>query len=417
MLDDIDYSALNAEEPVAEKPKAKAGVSSRSVTKSEAKKKVDVEALSQKAESMQDQMGSPVIPDMLAQYGLPGLGILGGLAAAYGMWQKGKANASYDSGVKPSDLSVPADKKGQSAVSSVEQNVLQAETPQQMSPMEVLQQRKEMIMGRKQNVAQSAIPPAGPTYNVPTANAPQIGIQVPTTAPVQAPVGAVPPAPAAPAIADAVAAGQSPAQAIQMDVAKQIEALPVTQETGVKKRAAKTPVSFKSAEKLPEGVSFRADLGPGDNWLYNTYGAEGRKAILGQFNEGKPAVSYERAKELSQMVQQGRTGPVIPRDIAKERGIAPPETNYGKLGKAVKVAGAAGLALTAAQMAQAAQQAQKGDYSGAREFGFNLLGMIPGLGTAFNLGTYAPELGVGEQEELAKRWKKGSSVKAQPTID
>lgn len=270
------------------------------------------------------------------------------------------------------------------------------------NPVDKIKQIKERVeQGKAAGIGVK--PPLEPVVNVPATAAPEIPVQ--------------PPAPAAPAIADAVATGQSPAQAIQMDVAKQIEALPVTQETGVKKRAAKTPVSFKSAEKLPEGVSFRADLGPGDNWLYNTYGAEGRKAILGQFNEGKPAVSYERAKELSQMVQQGRTGPVIPRDIAKERGIAPPETNYGKLGKAVKVAGAAGLALTAAQMAQAAQQAQKGDYSGAREFGFNLLGMIPGLGTAFNLGTYAPELGAGEQEELAKRWKKGSSVKAQPTID
>jgi hypothetical protein len=272
------------------------------------------------------------------------------------------------------------------------------------SPMEILQERKRQIIeGVQQNAPQGAVPPAPAAPTV--------------AAPVQPPMAPAVPEPAAPAIADAVATNQSPAKAIQMDVAKQIEATPMVPpaeapaEGGIKKRAAKTPVTFKSPEKLPEGMSFRADLGPGDNWLYNTYGPEGRKAILAQFNEGKPAVSYERAKELSQLLQQERVGPAIPRDVAKERGIAPPETNYGKLGKAVKVAGVAGLGLTAAQLAQAAQQAQQGDYSAAREFGFNLLGMIPGIASAFNLGTYAPELGAGEQKELAKRRRMA------PTID
>lgn len=261
-------------------------------------------------------------------------------------------------------------------------------------------------------------PPAGPTYNQPLAqvpgiapNVPQAPVQAPAQPPVQAPMGAVPAPQTTPAIADAVAIGESPAKSIQMDIAKQIEAESVAPEAGVKKRAAKTTINFKSPEKLPSDITFRADLGPGDNWLFNTYGPEGRKAILSQFNEGKPAVSYERAKELSQMLQQERVGPAIPRDIAKERGIAPPETNYGKLGKKMAVAGVAGLGLTAAQLAQAAQQAREGDYGAAREFGFNLLGMIPGLATAFNLGTYAPELGAGEQKELAKRKRMA------PTID
>lgn len=304
------------------------------------------------------------------------------------------------------------------------------EQPKAASPMEILQERKRQIMeGVKPPVEQPAYTPQfqsprnqawWESINAP--NAPQGDIPpapaAPTAgAPVQPPMAPAAPQQAAPAIADAVAAGESPAKAIQMDVAKQIEAAPMVPppeapaESGIKKRAAKTPVTFKSAEKLPEGISFRADLGPGDNWLFNTYGPEGRKAILQQFNEGKPAVSYERAKELSQLLQQERIGPSIPRDLAKERGIAPPETNYGKLGKAVKVAGVAGLGLTAAQLAQAAQQAQQGNLGAAREFGFNLLGMIPGLGAAFNMGTYAPELGAGEQKELAKRRRMA------PTID
>ena len=405
MLDDIDYSALSAQEPV-EQPKKKAGVTSRSVTKPTVKKSVDTEALAEKAQAVESQIGQPEIPDPLAQYGLPALGVLGGLAAAYGAWKQGQKNASYPS----TETSVPADNKGAAAIKSVEQNVEQAAVTEAGR----LQQLKDRVEAGKQ-AGLGVQPPAqpGPTYNVPTANVPGMppAVQAPIQAPVQAPMGAVPAPQTTPAIADAVATGESPAKSIQMDIAKQIEAESVASEAGVKKRAAKTTINFKSPEKLPSDITFRADLGPGDNWLFNTYGPEGRKAILNTFNEGKPAVSYERAKELSQMLQQERVGPAIPRDIAKERGIAPPETNYGKLGKAIKVAGAAGLGLTAAQMAQAAQQAREGDYSAAREFGFNLLGMIPGLASAFNLGTYAPELGAGEQKELAKRKRMA------PTID
>ena len=400
MLDDIDYSALQG---TTEAPKAKPTVSDRSVVKQVKKKQIDQEALTQKAEQLSTSIGEPEIGDPLAQYALPvmgGVGVLGALAAAYSAWKKGMSNADY-SKQKPGEFSVPADQKGTQAVQSVEKNVAEAAT---VDKLEQLQQRVEA--GRAAGIGQTPVqgsvtPPATPAP-VPAPVAPQPIAQTPVTA------------------TEAVATGQSPSKAIQMDVAQQLDEIPagaVAPESGVKKRAAKTTQTFKSAEKLPEGMTFRADLGPGDNWLYNTYGAEGRKAILSAFNEGKPAVSYERAKELSQMVQQGRVGPVIPREIAKERGIAPPETNYGKLGQAIKVAGAAGLGLTAAQMANAAQQARQGNYAPAGEFGFNLLGLLPGLGTAFNIGTYSPELGAGEQKELAKRWRKGSSTPAQPTVD
>lgn len=400
MLDDIDYSALQG---TTEAPKAKPTVSDRSVVKQVKKKQVDQEALTQKAEQLSTSIGEPEIGDPLAQYTLPvmgGIGVLGALAGAYAAWKKGQSNADY-SKQKPGEFSVPADQKGTQAVQSVEKNVAEAAT---VDKLEQLQQRLEA--GRAAGIGQTPVqgsvtPPAAPAP-VPAPVAPQPIAQAPVTA------------------TEAVATGQSPSKAIQMDVAQQLDATPagaVAPESGVKKRAAKTTQTFKSPEKLPEGMTFRGDLGPGDNWLYNTYGAEGRRAILSAFNEGKPAVSYERAKELSQMVQQGRVGPVIPREIAKERGIAPPETNYGKLGQAIKVAGAAGLGLTAAQMANAAQQARQGNYAPAGEFGFNLLGLLPGLGTAFNIGTYSPELGAGEQKELAKRWRTGSSTPAKPTVD
>ena len=285
---------------------------------------------------------------------------------------------------KPVDYNVPAYQRNQPAPAAQPAPV----APEAAPSLDKLEQAKARLMQ-----GQSA----------------GIGVQPPAPVVAQpAPVVTPPAQPATPTVTEAVEAGVSPSKALQMDVAKQLDETPV--EGSIKKRAAKTQISFKTPEQLPKDLSFRADLGPGDNWLYNTYGPEGRKAILEQFNEGKPAVSYERAKELSQAVQGKRVGPAIPRDVAKERGIAPPETNYGKLGKAVKVAGAAGLALTAAQAAQAAQQAQQGDYSAARELGFNMLGMIPGLAAAFNLGTYSPELGAGEQKELAQRRRKPATI-------
>jgi len=126
--------------------------------------------------------------------------------------------------------------------------------------------------------------------------------------------------------------------------------------------SAEAPKAVKPAQKAaaPVGEVFKEGLGPGDNWLFNTYGAEGRRAILQAFNEGKPANTYKEAVALSKKVQEVTAGPQIPRDVAKSRGIAPTETNFGKLGKAGKVAGVAGLLMTAADAANAAQQKDYG---------------------------------------------------------
>jgi hypothetical protein len=59
-------------------------------------------------------------------------------------------------------------------------------------------------------------------------------------------------------------------------------------------------------------------------------------------------------------------------------------------------------------MAQAAQAARKGDYSQAAEMGFNLLGLVPGLGVGFSALTHSGGLNEGEEKELAYRQKIGS---------
>ena len=155
---------------------------------------------------------------------------------------------------------------------------------------------------------------------------------------------------------------------------------------------------------VPEGMTELVGGGPGDRWLANEH-PELRKSIITMFNEGKPAGSYENAQQLYKQFKvyqaENVAGPVMPKEVAKERGMPPPK-NYGAWGtKIAKGAGVTGLALTAAEMAQAAQAARQGDYGPARESGFNLLGMIPGLGTAFNALTFSK--GAGETpEELQK---------------
>lgn len=176
----------------------------------------------------------------------------------------------------------------------------------------------------------------------------QPAIQVPTVADIgKQALGVAPVAP--PATIEQVAAQVAPP-------VQPTEAPAQTAETKKKGRPTK-----EAQAKAMEGLTFRPDLGPGDNWLFNSFGAEGRKAILAQYNEGKPAGSYENAQQIFKRMQEERVTPgraELPRDIAKERGVPPPETNYGKLGKTAKMAGVAGLALTAQQAAQAKNQNQ-----------------------------------------------------------
>jgi hypothetical protein len=213
--------------------------------------------------------------------------------------------------------------------------------------------------------------------------------------PVVAPVATAPVAPApAPMPAPApVAVAETPAPATE----------PPKIEVPKEKPAKKTG---RPAASTLEPTTFRPDLGPGDNWLYNTAGPDRRRAILAEFNDGKPAKDYETAQKLYKQYQEkypkDMFGPVIPFEQAKARGIKPPE-NYGSLGKVAKVGGVAGLALTAAELANAAQQSQKGNDAPLRETIFNLLGMIPGVGTAFSAGTYTGGTNEGEMEELARR--------------
>jgi hypothetical protein len=253
----------------------------------------------------------------------------------------------------------------------------------------------------------SAVPSPQPDFTTagkqPTVTMPPAG-SVPAPAPTVAPVATAPvvAAPSAPPVVPTPPSAGTPAGQVvaTAPTSQAVEATVAKTEPVVK---VKTPV---------EPTTFRADLGPGDNWLYNTAGPEKRKAILKEFNDGKPAKTYDEAQRLWNMYvesrREGFAGPEMTKEVRKERGI-PPRENFGQLGKVAKVAGVAGLALTAAQMAQAAQAARKGDYSQAAEMGFNMLGLVPGMGVGFSALTHSGGLNEGEAKELAYRQKVGAS--------
>jgi len=251
----------------------------------------------------------------------------------------------------------------------------------------------------------SSVPSPQPSFTTAT-NQPTVTMSnaLPTQAsPVTPPPATTvaPVAPVAPPVTPTPTSSTSP-------VGQVVATSPTSQ--GVEATVAKTEPIVK-VKGSAEPTTFRADLGPGDNWLYNTAGPEKRKAILKEFNNGKPAKTYDEAQRLWNMYvesrREGFTGPEMNKEVRKERGI-PPRENFGQLGKVAKVAGVAGLALTAAQMAQAAQAARKGDYSQAAEMGFNMLGLIPGMGVGFNALTHAGGLNENEAKDLAYLRKVGT---------
>lgn len=362
MLDDIDYGALSAQEPT-EQPKKKAGVSERSVVRKIEKKQLDVAALENKSQQLEQSIPAPEIPDPLAQYGLPVLGVLGGLAAAYTAWKQGEKKASYPT------ASVPADNKGSSAVQSVEQNVEQAA----VSQADRLQQLKERVLaGRQAGIgAPSPQPSAGPTYNVPTANAPQIGVQVPAqvAAPVQPPVASTPVEQATPSVTQAVTTGQSPNQAIQATIAKEIDAagglktgsgLPAVAGTGEQRLRSPRGGVYESAAKVPVGQAFVPGMGPGTNTVRQALGEEGYQQLVKQL--GRPIGSHVEAEQLLKEFAENRVGPPVTREMRKSLGIAPLPNTPGIAMKAAKVAGVGGAILAMADLARAAQQTKEGEY-------------------------------------------------------
>ena len=243
------------------------------------------------------------------------------------------------------------------------------ETPVQKTPQQILQERVDAVKAANLGVK----PPAAPTYNQPLATTPNVAVPVAT-----APQGSVPPAQQGPVtVTEAVVTGQNPAQAIQKDLAQQIDTSPagaVSPETALKKRAAKTTVNFKAGQALPEGTVFRSDLGNLDRSLFNILGPEHRRNAMEMLNEGKPfgnvtgdANALNTAvKDITgkywKSLQEQIPETILDRSSRQAQGIKAEFGNYGSLGKAVKVAGIAGTLMTIADLAKASQLAKEGQY-------------------------------------------------------
>ena len=161
-----------------------------------------------------------------------------------------------------------------------------------------------------------------------------------------------------------------------------------------------TPEQWTKLSK--EGQTFLPGYGAGDNNLYNTYGAEGRKAILEKYNNGKPIGSYENYEAFNKKLKAGVPIGDVPDLMSK----LPPEEeagNYGKLGRKglVKATGATGLLVTAAQLSHAAEEAKKGNYAPARESLFDLVSALGGVGGM--AATHMGGLNKDEEKQLAQR--------------
>lgn len=186
-------------------------------------------------------------------------------------------------------------------------------------------------------------------------------------APAAAPAPVAPAAPAAtPTVTQAVEAGVSPTQALQVEVAKQLEATPAqtTQPAEPPKNKGGRPSKAAKEAQLASGV-FKEGFGGADNWMQSQVGNDIRKFIRDEFNAGKPYGGGQAAMEKAyadigryeQWLKENIPVQTLNRAERKALGVPSPEP-YGPLGKAMKVGGVAGLLMTAAQAANAKQAAQ-----------------------------------------------------------
>ena len=168
-------------------------------------------------------------------------------------------------------------------------------------------------------------------------------------------------------------------------------------------KEAVIPKSASKIKEVPEGMGLMEGASGPTNWMYNTH--KGRyNAIINEFNNGKHPQTMNEAIALNNQYKNKyggmNRGPVIPNEIAIERGIPAPEPG-GRLGKVVSHAGKFGILASIADIANAAQSNKKGDLlETLYEIGKNLT--VP---TA--LGLHTGGLNTNEERELSQRRKIG----------
>ena len=244
-------------------------------------------------------------------------------------------------------------------------------TPAPQAPQATPEAAPQSQMERLQQIqteaaaANAAKPTAPVVPEAPVVEAPKPVVEAPAAPVVEAPKAPVVEAPNAP-----IAPPETPvAKAKQQSTFKD------------------TPETWTKLTK--EGTTFLPGYGPGDNNLFNTFGNEGRKAVLEKYNAGKPVGSYENYLSIIKKVSESEPTVGLPKDVRKAIGVPPSGFgNFGPLGKALKVGGVAGLGIAAADLANA-QPLERAELAGSI--------LPPQLQALF----YTKGAGEGESEDLA----------------
>mgnify|MGYP000367849398 CR=1 FL=1 len=277
--------------------------------------------------------------------------------------------------------------------------------------MQQLKEKHELQMAmQKQKMelaAQQAAAKASPAPKAPVApSTPPAPVAPPTVADLQAKAAEAAAAnaakPTAPVVPEAPVV-EAPKPVVEAPAAPVVEApkAPVVEAPNAPIAPPETPVAkakqqstFKDTPETwtkltKEGTTFLPGYGPGDNNLFNTFGNEGRKAVLEKYNAGKPVGSYENYLSIIKKVSESEPTVGLPKDVRKAIGVPPSGFgNFGPLGKALKVGGVAGLGIAAADLANA-QPLERAELAGSI--------LPPQLQALF----YTKGAGEGESEDLA----------------
>ena len=275
----------------------------------------------------------------LTSLGLGAIGLASIFGAGYYMGKKGKSSAPV------TERKEPFFETTQNISDSVTNPVKEA--PPMSAP-----KGAELAEAGARNTMQNAV-------NQQLTELQKAGAVAPT-APA-APVAPVTP-PAQPTVSQAIATGQSPTQAIQTEVAKQIDATP-TEPVAPKNKGGR-PSKASTEALLKEGV-FKEGFGGADNWMQSQVGHDIRRFIKDEFNAGKPYGSGQAAMDKAysdigkyeQWLKENIPVQTLNKAERKAVGVPSPAP-YGPLGKAIKVGGTAGLLMSAINAANAKQAAQ-----------------------------------------------------------
>lgn len=385
MLDDIDYSDLTSSaQPAEAKPAKKSTISDRKISsKAEKPKPVDVEALTERATQLETGLGAPQIGDPLAEYGLPGIGVLGGLAAAYGLYQASKSKPitgpviQAPAGAIPAvDYNIPAYMRNPAA----EPVATTPAAPTAPAAPDRLQRAAEMIEANRQaGLGGQPMAPVAPIEAAPAAVAPtpmtpdELAASFRGEAPQ---AGAVAPPPistplsSAPVDAPAPLPSASPGSAATEIVADEIKSMMTEADKPVAPEYPKK-TTFKSAAEIPPGFEFRPDVGNLDRSMGNILGKEHRENAREMFAGGKKfGQSANLNDDVSRLttqyfqnLQQQIPETILGRDARKLQNIPSEFGTFSKntnFGKGVKVGGVAGTLFAISDLANAQTAGQRG---------------------------------------------------------